>query len=191
MLLQPCWYPKYSYLLLLLQQSIQIGKFYSILWIFFLPFKFLTGEQSKRRIIGLSAWDRNVKDLLLDAKVSILLSIPACGSWEHQLEKCSPTANVTLQDFNNFCASGSEKAVWFLSNNVDVLPNQLLILAISRQQGYFCSITMYLCLLEPESHCNPMEKLFLGDSDVTITSGDLSIYWGFNWTWKRREVTLY
>lgn len=63
---------------------------------FHLPFRFSTGEQSRRRITRLTLCDRNVKDLFLNAKGSILLSIPARESSAHQLQECSPQANVAL-----------------------------------------------------------------------------------------------
>lgn len=65
-----------SYSLLLFTANHTTWKIFLCTLDFLLPFRFLTGEQSKR-VIGLSVWDRNVRDLLLNAKGSILLSIPA------------------------------------------------------------------------------------------------------------------
>lgn len=88
-----------SYSLLLFSAIHTTWKILLCILDFLLPFRFLIGEQSKRRIIGLTVWDRNVGDLLLNAKGSILLSIHAHESQAHQ--------------FSSFHGGGSEKPSWF------------------------------------------------------------------------------
>lgn len=120
-----------SYLLLLFIAFNIAGKILLCVLDFLLHVRFLSGEQRIGRIIGLTVRDRNVKDLLLNAKGSFLLSIPACESQAHQLEKSCPKAKVMTQDFSSFLADGSEKPASIQSNNGYLTCNLCLTLVIS------------------------------------------------------------